>query len=74
MEDTAYYRQARLLLRILPVIARYPIFALKGGTEAGKVPEFLKDKRLLFHLRQLSPVNIHLITKTSRSAVLLLKT
>lgn len=32
MEDTAYYRQARLLLRILPVIARYPVFALKGGT------------------------------------------
>ncbi len=32
MEDTAYYRQAKLLLRILPVIARYPIFALKGGT------------------------------------------
>lgn len=32
MEDTIYYRQAKLLLRILPVIARYPIFALKGGT------------------------------------------
>ncbi|MBP7526779.1 MAG: nucleotidyl transferase AbiEii/AbiGii toxin family protein [Syntrophorhabdaceae bacterium] len=32
MEDTVYYRQAKLLLRILPVIARYPIFALKGGT------------------------------------------
>ena len=32
MEDTVYYRQAKLFLRILPVIARYPIFALKGGT------------------------------------------
>lgn len=32
MDDTVYYRQAKLLLRILPVIARYQIFALKGGT------------------------------------------
>jgi predicted nucleotidyltransferase component of viral defense system len=32
MKDSIYYRQARLLLRILPIIERYPIFALKGGT------------------------------------------
>lgn len=32
MEDTVYYRQAKLLLRILPIIDRYSIFALKGGT------------------------------------------
>jgi predicted nucleotidyltransferase component of viral defense system len=32
MEDSVYYRQAKLLLRILPIIERYPIFALKGGT------------------------------------------
>jgi hypothetical protein len=32
MEYAAYHRQARLLLSILPIIARYPIFALKGGT------------------------------------------
>lgn len=32
MDNTIYYRQARLLLRILPIIARYPVFALKGGT------------------------------------------
>jgi hypothetical protein len=32
MNDSPYYRQARLLLRILPIIARYPLFALKGGT------------------------------------------
>jgi predicted nucleotidyltransferase component of viral defense system len=32
MEDPVYYRQAKLLLRILPIIRRYSIFALKGGT------------------------------------------
>lgn len=32
MEDTAYYQQAKLLLRILSVIARYSIFTPKGGT------------------------------------------
>jgi hypothetical protein len=32
MNDSPYYRQARLLLRILPIISRYPVFALKGGT------------------------------------------
>jgi len=32
MKDSIYYRQARLLLRILPILERYPIFALKGGT------------------------------------------
>lgn len=32
MKDSVYYRQAKLLLRILPIIERYPVFALKGGT------------------------------------------
>src|ERR1035437_5394422 len=32
MKDSVYYRQARLLLRILPIIAHCPVFALKGGT------------------------------------------
>jgi hypothetical protein len=32
MKDSVYYRQAKLLLRILPIIEHYPIFALKGGT------------------------------------------
>ncbi|KUG23046.1 ync [hydrocarbon metagenome] len=32
MKDSIYYRQATLLLRILPIVERYPIFALKGGT------------------------------------------
>jgi predicted nucleotidyltransferase component of viral defense system len=32
MKDSVYYRQARLLLRIIPIIERYPVFALKGGT------------------------------------------
>lgn len=32
MKDSIYYRQAKLLLRILPIIGRYPVFALKGGT------------------------------------------
>jgi hypothetical protein len=30
-EESAYYRQAKLFLRVLPIIARYPVFALKGG-------------------------------------------
>jgi hypothetical protein len=32
MEEPLYHRQARLLLKILPLIERYPIFALKGGS------------------------------------------
>jgi predicted nucleotidyltransferase component of viral defense system len=32
MEETLYHSQARLLLKILPLVERYPVFALKGGT------------------------------------------
>jgi len=32
MKESIYYRQAKLLLRILPITLRNPIFALKGGT------------------------------------------
>ncbi len=32
MKDSRYYHQTRLLLRILPIIEHYPIFAIKGGT------------------------------------------
>jgi hypothetical protein len=48
MEDTVYYRQAKLLLRILPVIARYPIFALKGGTA---INFFIRDHGCLMRKR-----------------------
>jgi len=32
MEESAYHRQARLLLSILPLVGRYSVFAIKGGT------------------------------------------
>ena len=32
IKDNPYYRQAELLLRILPIVNREEIFALKGGT------------------------------------------
>jgi len=32
MENTSYYKQARLLLRVLPLIYKQEEFALKGGT------------------------------------------
>ena len=32
MNDTSYFKQARLLLTILPLINKFPNFALKGGT------------------------------------------
>jgi len=32
MEESAYHRQARLLLSILPLVGRYSSFAIKGGT------------------------------------------
>ena len=31
-KNTVYFRQAGLLMRILPIIAKEPVFALKGGT------------------------------------------
>jgi len=32
MKDTVFFRQAELLLRILPLIHREEVFGLKGGT------------------------------------------
>jgi predicted nucleotidyltransferase component of viral defense system len=32
MKDSPYYKQAELLLRVLPVVMREEVFALKGGT------------------------------------------
>ena len=32
MIDTAYFRQVELLLRVLPLVDREAVFALKGGT------------------------------------------
>jgi len=32
MRDTTFFKQAVLLLRILPLIYREEVFALKGGT------------------------------------------
>lgn len=32
MKDTVFFRQAELLLRILPLIHKEEVFALKGGT------------------------------------------
>jgi predicted nucleotidyltransferase component of viral defense system len=32
MKDTVFFRQAELLLRILPLIYKEYVFALKGGT------------------------------------------
>jgi hypothetical protein len=32
MKDTVFFRQAELLLRILPLIHREEVFASKGGT------------------------------------------
>ncbi|OPY60802.1 MAG: hypothetical protein A4E57_04355 [Syntrophorhabdaceae bacterium PtaU1.Bin034] len=37
---TDYHSQARLLLQVLPLIERYPVFALKGGTA---INFFLRD-------------------------------
>ena len=32
MIDTVYFRQVELLLRVLPLVDREAVFALKGGT------------------------------------------
>ena len=32
MKDSSYFKQAELLLKVLPLINRYPVFAIKGGT------------------------------------------
>ncbi len=32
MKDTVFFRQAELLLRVLPLIHREEVFVLKGGT------------------------------------------
>jgi predicted nucleotidyltransferase component of viral defense system len=32
MKDSSYFQQAQLLLRMLPLIDREKVFALKGGT------------------------------------------
>jgi len=44
MKDTVFFRQAELLLRMLPLIYREDMFALKGGTAinflSGNFPVF----------------------------------
>lgn len=40
MAETYYHSQARLLIQVLPLIDRYPVFALKGGTA---INFFLRD-------------------------------
>jgi hypothetical protein len=40
MKDTVFYKQAELLLRILPLITRHEVVALKGGTA---INFFLRD-------------------------------
>ena len=37
MKDTVFFRQAELLLRILPLIHKEEVFALKGGTAIGNL-------------------------------------
>ena len=32
MKDTAFFKQAELLLEVLPIVAKHEVFALKGGT------------------------------------------
>ena len=32
MKDSVFFKQANLLLRVLPIINEYKVFALKGGT------------------------------------------
>ncbi len=32
MKDTPFYKQAELLLEVLPIVAKHKVFALKGGT------------------------------------------
>ncbi|AYG62316.1 hypothetical protein CCGE525_26310 (plasmid) [Rhizobium jaguaris] len=52
--DTASpdYRQVRLLIRILPIIAQEPCFALKGGTAINlfirELPRLLVDIDLVY--------------------------
>jgi hypothetical protein len=35
-KDTVFFRQAELLLRVLPFVNEEEIFALKGGTDISK--------------------------------------
>ena len=40
MKDTVLFKQAELLLRVLPLIQAESVFALKGGTE---INSFVRD-------------------------------
>ena len=40
MKDTVFFKQAELLLRILPLVYEQDVFALKGGTA---INFFLRD-------------------------------
>ena len=47
IKDSPYYRQAELLLRILPIVNREEVFALKGGTAINFFTEICHDYQLI---------------------------
>jgi hypothetical protein len=49
MIDTVYFRQAELLLRVLPLVDREAVFALKGGTAINFFVRDVQNKLGVFH-------------------------
>ena len=58
MRDTVFFRQAELLLRILPLIYKEEVFALKGGTE---INFFVRDLLALEGIENLPAVKWKLL-------------
>ncbi len=62
MENNTYYKQVKLLVQLLPLVAEEPCFALKGGTAINlfirELPRLSVDIDLVY--RPCKNVNRHL--------------
>ena len=76
-QNSRYYKQAKLVVQVLPVIAQYPCFALKGGTAINlfvrNLPRLSVDIDLCYLPVEEREVSLHAIQKAMRSIQLKLE-
>ena len=76
-QNSLYFKQARLLVQVLPVIAKYPCFALKGGTAINlfvrDLPRLSVDIDLCYLPVEARDVSLYAIQKAMQSIQLKLE-
>ena len=70
MKNTPFYKQAELLLEVLPIVAKHEVFALKGGTA---INFFVRDLPRLSVDIDLTYLPIALSSQTAQERLLRIK-